>query len=154
MKNSILLILPMILFAKVGLAQSTEQDGIRKTINTLFDAMKKGDSTLLRTTFHKSAVLHTISAQKDGTVLLGNKERIDDFAKAVGTPHTQVWDERITITDIKIDGDLASVWVPYKFYLGGNYSHCGVDSFQLMKTADGWKIIYLVDTRRKDKCPE
>jgi hypothetical protein len=29
------------------------------------------------------------------------------------------------------------------------YSHCGVDVFMLVKTADGWKISTLADTRRK-----
>jgi hypothetical protein len=49
---------------------------------------------------------------------------------------------------------MASVWAPYKFYLGDKFSHCGVDVFQLMKTGDGWKIIYIVDTRRKGDCVE
>ncbi|RYZ94279.1 MAG: hypothetical protein EOP47_28140, partial [Sphingobacteriaceae bacterium] len=61
---------------------------------------------------------------------------------------------RITWGDIKIDGELASVWTPYKFYLGDKFSHCGINFFQLMKMATGWKVIYIVDTRRKDNCPE
>jgi hypothetical protein len=40
----------------------------------------------------------------------------------------------------------------YKFYVGETFSHCGVNSFQLFKDKEGWKIIYLIDTRRKDPC--
>ena len=32
------------------------------------------------------------------------------------------------------------------------FSHCGANSFQLMKGADGWKIVYLVDSRRTEGC--
>jgi hypothetical protein len=53
---------------------------------------------------------------------------------------------------VLIDGNLASVWTDYKFYIGEKFSHCGVNSFQLFKGDDGWKIIYIIDTRRKDNC--
>jgi hypothetical protein len=40
----------------------------------------------------------------------------------------------------------------YTFYVGDQMSHCGVNAFQLMKTTEGWKIIGITDTRRKDNC--
>jgi hypothetical protein len=70
----------------------------------------------------------------------------------VGTPYSEAWDERIEFNDIKIDGPMASIWMPYQFYRGENFSDCGVNSFQLYKAEKGWKIIYLVDTRRKKNC--
>lgn len=133
--------------------QQIETDAVKKTVNTMFDAMRKGDSTLLKSVFSKEMVLQSVSNNKEGKAVFST-EKADGFIKAIGTPHTEVYDERITFGDIKIDGDLASVWAPYKFYLGDKFSHCGVDVFQLMKTTDGWKIIYIVDTRRKDNCVE
>jgi len=53
---------------------------------------------------------------------------------------------------ILIDSQLASVWTDYKFYIGDKFSHCGVNSFQLVKLNDGWKIVYIIDTRRKEGC--
>jgi len=148
------LLLSFILFASLkNFAQQTDKEAVKQTINTMFDAMRKGDSTMLRSTFHKSIVFEGVANKKDGTVEL-NIDNPNDFIKAVGTPHKEIWDEQITFNDIKIDGDLASVWTPYKFYLGKTFSHCGVDVFQLMRTATGWKIIYVVDTRRKGNCPE
>ena len=35
------------------------------------------------------------------------------------------------------------------FGLMDNFSHCGVNSFQLFNDNGQWKIIYLIDTRRK-----
>jgi hypothetical protein len=54
--------------------------------------------------------------------------------------------------DIKIDGDFAQAWCDYAFYVGKNFSHCGVDAFQLHKTKEGWKIFHLADTRRRSGC--
>jgi hypothetical protein len=152
MKKSITLIVIMILCIR-SYAQQTDQDAIKQTINTMFDAMRKGDSTLLRSTFAKGIAFQGVANKKDGSVAL-ETEDANAFIKAVGTPHKGVWDEQVVYKDIKIDGPLASVWAPYKFYLDKAFSHCGVDVFQLMKTKDGWKIIYIVDTRRKDNCPE
>jgi hypothetical protein len=148
------LLLATLLFAFAAPAFcQTDKDDIKKTISTMFDAMRKSDSTLLRSTFAKGLVLQSVGAKKDGSTVLST-EKADDFIKAIGTPHKELYDERITWGDIKVDGALASVWTPYKFYLGQTFSHCGVNFFQLMKTAEGWKIIYIVDTRRKDNCPE
>jgi hypothetical protein len=132
--------------------QQSDQDAAKQTVNTLFDAMRKGDTVSLRSVFDKGMMLQSISAKADGSVLVST-ETADAFVKAIGAPHQAVYDERITFNDIKTDGSLASVWAPYKFYLGTQFSHCGVDVFQLVKYPDGWKIIYIVDTRRKDNCP-
>lgn len=149
MKKIVFIALCVVCFGGKSFAQQTETDAIKKTISTMFEAMRKGDSTLLSSTFAKGMALQGISPKGE----LEN-EKPEGFLKAVGTPHKDVWDERITWGDIKVDANLASVWTPYKFYLGDKFSHCGINFFQLMKTATGWKIIYIVDTRRKDNCPE
>ena len=41
---------------------------------------------------------------------------------------------------------------PYKFYVGEKFSHCGVNSFQLVKIRGEWKIQYIIDTRRRQNC--
>ncbi len=147
-------LLTVLFFALYGncFAQQADIAAVKQTINNMFDAMRKTDSALLRSTFGKGMVLHSIGKAKDGSAILVN-ESADQFVKSVGTPHKGVYDERFIFQDIKIDGELASVWAPYKFYLDDKFSHCGVDVFQLMKTAAGWKIIYIVDTRRADGCP-
>ena len=47
---------------------------------------------------------------------------------------------------------MASVWTPYEFYFNGTFSHCGANSFQLFKEDNQWKIIFLVDIRRRENC--
>jgi hypothetical protein len=129
---------------------STETQAIKQTVTQFFDGMRRGDSTMVRRTLAPGAVLHAIS-QKEGRTAL-QIESTNDFLKAVGTPHSEVWDERVQFERVLIDANLASVWAPYEFYWGSKFSHCGYDSFQLVKLADGWKIAHIIDTRRKEKC--
>lgn len=129
---------------------AAETEAVKKTIQTFFEGMRNGDSTVVRSTFAPGAVFHTIANRNGTTQLL--PENPSEFVKAVGKPHKEVWDERITFDKVLIDANLASVWTPYEFYLGNTFSHCGYNSFQLVKLASGWKIAHVIDTRRKDKC--
>ena len=61
-------------------------------------------------------------------------------------------DERISFETVKVDGPLAIAWTPYSFYYNGQFSHCGVNSFQLVRFNGIWKIQYIIDTRRKTGC--
>ena len=149
--KKLIFILTLLFYCNISWAQQTDIAAIKQTINNMFNAMRKSDSTLLRSTFAKGMILHNIGKAKDGATAMIT-ESPDEFVKSIGTPHEGIYDERITFSDIKVDGELASVWAPYKFYVDDKFSHCGVDVFQLMKTASGWKIIYIVDTRRKDNC--
>lgn len=132
------------------LAQRNEESAIKKVINMLFTGMKTADSTLTRSAFATGSIMQTITT-KEGKVTL-RTESVDDFVKFIGTPHKERFDERIVFTKILIDGPLASVWTDYKFYLDDKFSHCGVNSFQLVKGEQGWQIAHIIDTRRKDKC--
>jgi ATP-dependent exoDNAse (exonuclease V) alpha subunit len=129
----------------------TEEDAVKKPILALFDGMRKSDTTLLRSAFAPTAILQTIGKNKEGKVVIRTDD-VNKFVEMVGKPHEQVLDERITSETIKIDGELAIVWTPYQFYFGQTFSHCGVNSFQLVKLNGEWKIQYLIDTRRKEGC--
>ncbi|QIX59901.1 hypothetical protein HER32_01310 [Hymenobacter sp. BT18] len=129
---------------------TSDADAAKKTITTFFEGLRKGDSTLVRSTLAPGVVLQTISNRGGKTQVLVESPK--EFLKAVGTPHNAVWDERITFDKVLIDANLASVWTPYEFYLGTSFSHCGYNSFQLVKLAEGWKIVHIIDTRRKEKC--
>lgn len=106
---------------------------------------------MVKGVFDIKVVMQTIVQQKNAPAELRTGS-LDKFLAAVGTPHTDVWDERITFGKVLIDGPLATVWTPYSFYLGNRFSHCGVNSFQLYRSDKGWKIVHLIDTRRKDGC--
>ena len=133
-----------------SLAQNKE-DSVKNVVQTLFLAMKNADTALLKTSFADSAILQTIVADKQGIIKIRN-EQLQEFVDFISKEEKGNADERIIFETIKIDGPLAFVWTPYKFYYKGKFSHCGVNSFQLVKLSGSWKIQYLIDTRRKDNC--
>jgi hypothetical protein len=144
------LILYVLLFSLAGKAQ-TATDSVKTAVNLLFIAMKNNDADMLKSAFADSAVLQTIQTSKTGNVRIRN-EKIEDFANSIkGAPKGSL-DEQIIFDVIKMDGDLASVWTPYKFYFNSKFSHCGVNSFQLVRINNVWKIQYLIDTRRVTGC--
>ncbi len=131
-------------------AQSA-QDSVKLAVNKLFSGMKNSDAALLKTAFADSAILQTITRNKEGEIKIEN-ETVETFATSISQLQKGDADERIVYDVIKIDGPLAIVWAPYKFYYKGVFSHCGVNSFQLVKLNGEWKIQYLIDTRRKKGC--
>ena len=148
----------MALFAFVLLAvpaaarAQSDEEAVRAAVDRLFDGMRAGDSTAVRSAFHSSARLATV-VDEGGNVELRIAESLDGFVRAVGTPHEEVWDERLHGVEVRVDGRLASVWTQYDFYLGDRLSHCGVDVFHLFQDGDGaWKIFDLADTRRREGC--
>ncbi|HUE76607.1 MAG TPA: hypothetical protein VMM83_01575, partial [Longimicrobiales bacterium] len=55
---------------------------------------------------------------------------------------------------VRLDPPIASAWVPYTFYLDGELSHCGVNTIALLRTAAGWRITQLSDSRHREDCPD
>jgi Putative lumazine-binding len=131
-------------------AQSSE-DSVKAAVNKLFTGMKTSDAAMVKSSFADSAVLQTITRNKEGATIVKN-EKVEDFAKSVGSMPKGAADERISFETVKIDGALAIAWTPYNFYYDGKFSHCGVNSFQLVRFNGEWKIQYLIDTRRRQGC--
>lgn len=145
-----LLILTFSLFSQKGFSQSTE-DSVKAVVNDLFTAMRNGDAGGLASVFSESAVMQTITRNREKMTVVRN-ETVSEFAEFVGKLKKDSADERIIFESIKIDGPMAAVWTPYEFYFNGKFSHCGVNSFQLVRFDGEWKIQYLIDTRRITGC--
>lgn len=125
---------------------------VKDVVQRLFKAMELGDSAVMRRVFTKDATLVSVFRNKAGEPVLKRDASVQQFLDAIGTPHPEPYYEEIWNVDVKIDDDLAQVWCDYAFYVGKKFSHCGVDAFHLHKTASGWKIFHLADTRRTQNC--
>jgi hypothetical protein len=140
----------LFLFSGTVDAQTTT-DSVKTAVNNLFTAMKQADSVALMQCFAPGAVLQTVAKDKQGVVSV-RTEAISKFASSIGQLPKEAADERITFDVVKVDGDLAIAWTPYNFYFQQQLLHCGVNSFQLVRLPEGWKIQYIIDTRRKNGC--
>jgi hypothetical protein len=134
-------------------AQDELEDEVEDVIKTFFEGFHKGDTLLMKQTMADELILQTASKNKEGKDILKTDD-VKDFIKAIGSgrPVTDKWEERISSYTVKVDGNMANAWTEYEFWLDGKFSHCGVNSFQLFKNNGTWKIIYLIDTRRKSNC--
>jgi hypothetical protein len=134
-------------------APSSDEREVMAVVVRLFDGMRAGDSAMVRSTFDTAATMATAVIRPSGEAMYRfDADGVTGFANAVGTPHDKVWDEKLWDVKVLIDRNLATVWTKYAFFLGSDFSHCGVDTFTLAKGAQGWKIIFLADTRQREGC--
>ena len=145
-----LIVLTMLVVANSSNGQSAE-DSVKIVISRLFEGMKLADTAMIRSCFADSMVMQTISRSKDGNTVIRN-ESSGNFISFIAREEKGNADERIKFDIVKTDGPLAIAWTPYRFYYKGQFSHCGVNSFQLVRFEGQWKIQYLIDTRRRQGC--
>lgn len=133
----------------IGFSARAQKQDVQKTIEFFFEAFHQKDSVKLKSICSDKMILQSISESKTK----GNKlsdETAKEFYKSIASiPSNVKFQEKILSYNIQIDGSMAHVWAPYEFYLNDKLSHSGVNTFTLFKENDVWKIIYLIDTRRK-----
>lgn len=153
MKNKLVFFVLLFSWSAFPAFAQSEEEAVKAVIVSLFDGMRAKNADQVSAAFTPEAIMNTVIAKPEGSEVGSNS--VADFAKRISTtPAETQLDERILDYQIKVDGTLASAWTPYRFYVNGDFSHCGVNSFQLVKTAQGWKIVYIIDTRRKEPCKE
>lgn len=131
-----------------------KEDSIKAVINQFFEGLNKGDTSILLKTVADSIVLQTVTMNRRNGQIMVRNEPLSDLLMGVAKrpPEIKSLEERIVFESIKTDGPLAAVWTPYKFFVNEKLSHCGANSFTLVRLAAGWKITGIIDTRRRQGC--
>ena len=133
-------------------AQEKEKMAVQKTVDDFFDAFHAQDSVKMRSLTAEGITLQSIGVNKEGVTKLHTSD-FGGFLKGIVTiPKERKFQEKINSYSIQVDGPMANAWTAYEFWIDGKLSHCGVNSFHMINEGEGWKIIYLIDTRRKDGC--
>ena len=149
--KSILLIL-ILAFSITLNAQKSENKIVKATIIEFFEAFHKQDTLAMKKLVTDKIILQSITTNIEGKSVL-KEDNFTSFLRSIASiPKDRTFEEKLLDYNIQIDGDMANAWIPYEFWYQEKLSHCGVNSFQLMKEDDQWKIIYLVDTRRRENC--
>lgn len=132
--------------------EDVEKLAVEETIQQFFEAFHQQDSVALGEIAHPSITMQSIAEGKEGNTKLSTEE-YQNFVKAiVSIPEGTKFEEKLHSFEISVNGPLASAVTPYSFFVNDTLSHCGVNSFQLYKQEGKWKIIYIVDTRKKEGC--
>ena len=147
-----LLVSAMLLIGLTTAAQVSENQGVQETIEAFFDAFHKQDAAALKQMVVEGVILQTIATDSLGN----NQVQTEDFSAFIKSiesiPEKVKFKETIKSFSIQVDGAMANAWTPYEFHVNEKFSHCGVNSFQLVKQDLSWKIVYLIDTRRRLEC--
>lgn len=127
---------------------SEQAKQIKQSIAVFFDGLQTGDTLKIQTVCHKDMKLQSIMEKNNVGKL--SFETNEEFYKAIASlPKNIKLEERLLSYNIQIDGTMAQVWTPYEFYIDGKLSHIGTNSFTLLLENNVWKIVHIIDTRRK-----
>lgn len=139
----------IIILLLIAFSANAQKQDVQKSIEVFFEGFHQKDTVKIQSVCSSKIILQSISE----STRKGNKlsdENAKEFYKSIASiPSTMKFQEKILSYNIQIDGTMAHVWAPYEFYLNDKLSHSGVNIFTLFKEKDTWKIIYLIDTRRK-----
>jgi len=141
------LIAGLMLFAAFAFSQASEEKEIVAAAQKVFDGMAAKDAAAIRAVMLPEARLYAVRDDRPPTTTAG-----DAFAGQIANA-TGTLLERFTETPhVMIRGRMAQVWSEYEFLRDGKFNHCGVDTFTLFKTSEGWKIAAISYTSETTGC--
>ena len=149
MKIILLAILISLLNSTV-FAQDAKNEDVKNASempDRLFAAMKAKSFEDIRATFTPEGQLVAIDKPRDGKGL--SKTRVftaDAFAKMISEAKGGEFIEKMPNKEVKVSGDVATVAGRYTFFVGDKFSHCGLNTFHLVRTETGWKIANAAST--------
>ncbi|MEB2777705.1 hypothetical protein SYJ56_20485 [Algoriphagus sp. D3-2-R+10] len=125
-----------------------EAAAVKAVVNQFFESLEKQDTVLLKQVAFMEGQIWTVN-----NTVSPPRNRIrffKDDLKSFLSKNSYL--EKAYSMDVKIHGGMAIAWVPYEFRLNGEFSHCGVDVFTLIKKEEAWKIINLSYIIEKEGC--
>lgn len=153
MKKKSLLLAFVLLSSLPLFSQNYQKDSVQiaEIIHSVFDGMRESDTSKMAPYMHSNVKMQSLNVGENNNKI-SQLNGAQGWLNAVANNEGTVWDEQIDNLRINSDGAVATAWMDYKFYLGDQLSHCGINSFQFIKIDGKWKIIYIIDSRKKKKC--
>lgn len=125
-----------------------EEKAIKQSISVFFEGLQSSDILKIQSVCHKEMKLQSIT-EKNTVGGLSYQSNSDFYKSVAAIPKNLKIEERLLSYNIQIDGTMANIWTPYEFYINEKLSHIGVNSFTLLLENNIWKIVHIIDTRRK-----
>jgi hypothetical protein len=137
MRLVVMIVLCVLLPATGSTQSATDRAAVLKVVQTFFDTMTARDVEGVRKIMTAEGRFYAMDVRAPGRApqSFTGEEYFARLQKQTQTHRERIWNPKVRVHDA-----IASVWAPYDFWTDGKFSHCGVDAFDLIKTADGWKI--------------
>jgi hypothetical protein len=131
-------------------ARSAEEQAVQNTVNQFFQALAERDRALLASITLPGSLNISTSVSNRGVAeirIQNYKQLLDNLGGEGPALLERVWNPTILIRR-----DIATFWAPYDFHVYGVFSHCGIDSFQLIKRQEKWFLTNLSWTVERENC--
>lgn len=136
----------IVLFLGIAQFATAQEAQVKKTVETFFEGLNAADITKIKSVCDEKMILQSVAVHTVGNKF--TEETAEKFYAAVTkNAGKATMEERVKEYKIETDGHIAHVWAPYEFYINGQLSHKGANSFELVKFKEGWKVVYIIDTR-------
>ena len=117
------------------------------TVQELFDSLRDRDVAAAASLLAADARFIAIDAA--GVHSSTRESFLERLPTMTGSVQERMWNP-----EVRIDGNLATLWAPYEFLEEGVRVHCGFDAIQLVHLEGRWRVLGIAFTSRKDSCPK
>jgi hypothetical protein len=131
---------------------SSENKDALGVVNNLFNLMAAHKPAEIIAMHTPESQLTALIARLNGGSRIENLTR-EAFSKFFERKTVEIA-EKMYDEKIRVDGDLATVDGRYVFTVNGKLQHCGMNSFHLVRTAEGWKLGNSISTIEPNGCTE
>lgn len=131
---------------------SADKTNVIGSVNKLWELMTAHNPAEIVSLHTPESQLTAFIVGKDGKSRIENISREEFskfFEKKTAELEEKMYDEKIAVF-----GDFASVDGRYAFLVNGKVAHCGMNSFHLTRTAEGWKLGNSISTIEPNGCSE
>jgi hypothetical protein len=136
-------------------AQSADREAILSVMEKAFEAVHSNNPDDWRAIQLAEGTSLSFRPGPDGRseppdMKISSNEEFLTNLKPDGHDYVERWTGEPTIL---VRGPIAVIWGEYEFWIDGEFSHCGVDSVDLVKVGGEWKIANFMWTVEKEGCP-
>ena len=125
------------LLALAALGPAEEKAEVQAAVDAFIAAINSGDAAALDRLTHDdgAAFIQGYVKGREGLRRRLNKESVERMKVSTSRNKERYWNPTI-----QVHRDIAHFWAPYSFDVDGKRSHCGIDSFNLVKVDGQWLL--------------
>jgi hypothetical protein len=146
------LVVPGAPAAAQGTVATPEEAAVLESVQRLFDIMATRDTAAARELLLADGRFVVVRPGPAGDAEQVGLMSHEDFIGLLARGSEPLL-ERMWSAEVRIHGPIAMVWTPYDFYRGGEFSHCGVDAFTMVRLQGEWRIAGATYTIETEGCP-
>jgi len=139
--SRIVLVVACLVPAVASADESDDRNEVIATIESFFDAMTTRDVERMRTLMTPDGIIYGYLENEEGLQVI--RPTHADYLENLASGEARLV-ERFRDPRVMVYGRLATIWTPYELYADGEFSHCGVNNFSMLKMDNGWVITGVV----------